>query len=350
MIHLVSSFVVMLAVAGVAQQPPITAPAQFAETEAPTRIWVAGVGAPLRQQILVDGALIDSLSAHSITSIAFRRDTQSAGAFAGGSTPVVVRLGISPYSAGTARADFAANSPNAVQVFNGALVVPASPTVPGYQGWTSPSVVRIQLTTPFAYDGGTLCIDIDASNSTADWWWPVDAVRQSASGAVASHGTPCGRFAWMGSTAWVAAGDLVPGNSVPFTFSAEPGHLAVALLGAGLLPQPVDLTFIGAAGCSLDISFFVNIPVVVPPPDQHPDLGGVASFLLDVPGQSEFLGAPLAVQWADIGLPLVTSNALSCTLASTMPDLGMSMVVQKPGDSRPRVLSTFAPVVRFESW
>ena len=41
------------------------------DAEAPAQLWVAGVGAPLRQQILIDGALLAPLAGRSITSIAF---------------------------------------------------------------------------------------------------------------------------------------------------------------------------------------------------------------------------------------------------------------------------------------
>jgi hypothetical protein len=91
-------------------------------------------------------------------------------------------------------------------------------------------------------------------------------------------------------------------------------------------------------------------PLVEP---RVPTLGAVAHALLPIPNDPGVLGARFATQWFEI-LPNVTStNALDCTIAASLPQLGMANVLARTTGSGPIPPSGIvdagaAHVLRFE--
>ncbi len=327
-----------------------TVPAVYDTTEAPDVTLVVAAGIPARQQILIDGVHLSQLVGHSITGIQFRRDSTLGDGLLGGSSDLIVRIGISPGPAADAVADFGVNVSGATDVFRGTLTVPSTPSGSGFAGWQASHVVGIPFSVPYTYGGGTLCIDLESTTSGSGLIWPVDALRDSTTGFVVDLGGQCGPLASTGSTAGTHAELLIPGSTARFWFRNEPGSFAVMLLGLPPTGTPLDLGFAGAPGCSLAVSPMIEVPAVVPAQESFPGFGGVAYVVVDLPAQPGLLGAAFGVQWAGVGSQLVTSNALDCQLAPSVPTIGVAIVEQRNGDPAPEVNLTTAPVLRFESY
>ncbi len=324
-------------------------PASLANSEGGGLIGIAGVGLTQAQQIVIDAVHLQPMVGHAITGIRFRRDAHEAMAFDGGSATITVWLGTAAHVANQVSADFRENLPNPVQVFDGTLAVPPAPSHAAPAPWSAPQSLEITFTTPFQYAGGPLAIEIDGTATGAGWWWPVDAVIDSAVGAVSPIGSACGAYAGsLGRTAFVATRDLVPGSTALFEYVGTPSAPALFVIGTAFLPQPVDLAFLGAPGCAWRISPDILVPTAVGAALPVAPLGGFASVPVRIPSSTTLLGSSFAVQWLELGSSLVTSEALQCLLSSSPPGLGAALVWREPGASSATVRFATIPVVRFD--
>jgi hypothetical protein len=320
-------------------------PSAHAASDAPSLTGVAGIGITDRQQIVIDAAHLAPLVGRDLTGLVFRREGADPSAFTANTAQVVVLVGGANSSAQDVRPDFAANSTSPLEVFRGAVQVPASPPPTSTPGWSAPDAVELSFSTPFRYSGGPLLIDIHGTVTTESWW-PVDAVEDGTAGAVIVEGHACGRLATVhGATALVAERDLVLGESVICTLFGEPAAPAFLLLGLGTLPSPADLAFLGAPGCELRVQPLSALATIVSPPPFDPLFGGLAERVVHLPTDAGLAGAEFVLQWAEL-LPgtLATSNTLRCRIASTRPNLGLAVVWSRAGTA-PIVQFTRVPVV-----
>ena len=168
MLRLALCSLVLLAAPRLAAQV-VVVPAIHAAADAPSTTWLAGFGTKLRQQLLVDAQHLAPLVNRSVAAIAFRRDTGRAfAALPGGTATITIRLSTSPRTAREPSDRLADNTgTDELIVFSGAVAIPTAPAVipSAAVPWTTPHAVRIPLTTPFVYRGGTLTIDLDGARS-----------------------------------------------------------------------------------------------------------------------------------------------------------------------------------------
>ncbi|MEZ5965842.1 MAG: hypothetical protein R3F56_18550 [Planctomycetota bacterium] len=205
----------------------------------------------------------------------------------------------------------------------------------------------------FRYDGGALCVEIEGSPTpgATSTWWSIDAERARASGAVTMIGQGCGATASRVSRlASADARTLVPGSSTRMLSFGPPASAAVMFLGAERV-GPIDLGFLGAPGCDLEIAPAVWLGAAMQA--RVPLRPAAANVVLQLPGDSWLTGGAFYVQWANWeGRTLTTSNALHCQLATNMSDLdaavvtGMGVGIVLPVSGRVDV--GIMPVVQFD--
>ncbi|MFY9344625.1 MAG: hypothetical protein WAT39_19185, partial [Planctomycetota bacterium] len=203
-----------------AQSPQFTViPAAYTTADAPGMLWVPGASKALRQQQIMSAALLQNLVGQTLTAIEFRRNAEVV-AFQAGTLNLTVTLSITanaPLSTSSTFANNIGSSPT--QVFNGQLQLPASPATATTPGWTAGNIVRIPFQTPFAYQGGNLCIDLvgfPVAGQVAGWW-PCDADQSPVTSAVVDLGGGCGAFGGP-QHRWSTAEprSLVPGSEGSF--------------------------------------------------------------------------------------------------------------------------------------
>lgn len=87
--------------------------------------------------------------------------------------------------------------------------------------------------------------------------------------------------------------------------NATPGSVGVLIVGTVALPAPVDLTSVGAPGCSLYVANDVTVVAVI-------DAVGAAAVTLTIPNAASLVGTAFFDQWAVLdsvnALGLVFSN------------------------------------------
>jgi hypothetical protein len=345
----------------------VIAPSGLAGNDGPAVTLVAGFATDGRQQILVDESHLQGLVGTTISGLAFRRDAGSSRALPPGFADLVVTLSIAPHAAAHARSRFDANHDPIVArrtvVFQGQAALPASPSAKGRTvAWTnSLDVVEIRFQNGFAYTGGTLCIEIvgrrDPVQSSS--WWPVDAVSDPARGIVTPFGDACGPFSFVHgptrvrTTLTATPSQLVPGCTVRFTADGNAGQPAALLIGLAprTPPLPLDAPLpIGGSGCKLYVDAFAAMSGSFAP-SRPPIPAGEASFALPVPDDPAVLAARFFVQAVELGRPILTGNALDCTIASAIPSLGLALVYEDLAPTGPapeygRVDTTRGPVLR----
>lgn len=314
-------------------QGVLVVPDAFAVADAPGMLAVPGVAATERQQVLIDANHLKPLVGRTITGIVLRRDAGFADALAPAQGNLTVHLGVSPVTPDAASPVFATNLPAASLAFQGAVAAPGSPATGARMvGWSAPDVIEIAFQHPFAYAGGTLCIAFDGVGTAGDWW-PIDSTEDTTSGTVLVHGTACGACAVAhGQTASVSPRDLVIGRTAICKLFGEPGAPAFLLLGMQALAAPMDLTILGASGCSLYLDPMTAIPARVSPALPGAIACGTANVNFHLPSNTALLATPFALQWVELATTgLATSNALLCATAPAPPSLGIAVVWQRPG-------------------
>lgn len=330
---------------------------------------VAGFHFPHRHQFLYDDALLrPTLIDRDLVGIAFRRDASVGSAFAGGEADLVITLSIAPRPSRSASETMDDNHDpirgNRVEVFRGRIVIPASAAPANRSvGWSDPQdVVEVPFTAPFRYRGGTLCIDLVGAPvpGRETRFWAVDAIADvEARGAVVSVGDACGPFGGRRTptsvyeTASVAEGELTPGGSATIQASGDPGQNAVLLIGVAPLAIDLRALGVGGAGCVLRVDAFAALATSFVDDAPYAMPGGTAGVGVHLPDTAALLGARFLAQFAQMSAPLLTSNALHCTVSTTRSTLG-GAIVSAPWDEqvlpvRGRVLPTRIPVVRIRT-
>jgi hypothetical protein len=318
-------------------QQAVIVPPTHATADAGSMAWVAG-SVDLRQQILIDGVHLAPLVGTSLTSLTFRRDTSHRGALAAFTGDVVLSLSTSPHASSAQTSETMAANAGADErlVFRGPMVAPASPaplgaTVP----WDAQNTIEIAFTQPFPYRGGTLCIDLRGMPVGANAWWPVDVAQDLTAGQVRYVGASCHDPQIVATvdktrTHTVSESTLIVGNSVRSFARGTPNALASLLVGLRELTPPVDLGAVGAPGCRLSIEPLAALPtqqVSAPIVPALVHIGGYVSATLHVPSDGALFDAQFALQWLEWqGGRIATSNAAVCTIARTVPTLGMAVV------------------------
>lgn len=331
-------------------------PAAYTSDDAIAFNWLAGASRNVHQQILVGPSHLAGLVGTSLTAIELRR-TAADETYAPGSCQMTVTLSIAPHAPLETRSALAQNvGPTPVQVFSGTVAFPSSPPELGPSvAWDADNVVRIPFSTPFAYAGGTLCIDVQGTaviGQEANWWM-VDAMFEDVPGTTNDLGGGCGSYGGP-TRSWshVDERSLVVGGYVHMHAFGDPFGLAIAAIGQkSTTGTPLwMLGFNAAPSCELHLSTLDALLPAVFLPDSHPSLvsrGGRADVYLHVPSNPLLLGVTLATQWLDWN-QTATSNAIEWSLAAAMPTLDMSLVEADPADTTGNVTAFIAPVLRFE--
>ena len=339
-----------------AQLPQHTViPAAYASADAVGMLWVAGSNADLRQQTLIGASHLTALLGQNLQAIELRRSVADE-TNVGGSAHLAVTLSTSPRITSRTSRTYADNVGNdAVQVFAGVVTIPTSPPELGPNvAWSTNNTVRIAFQTPFVYTGGTLCVDVIGTTipGQESGWWVADAISEIVRGTAVSRGQGCGTYGGNdGSWSDASTGKLVPGSHTMFWAYGTPNGLAMAAFGT-FSPLPIPLTALGlpSPGCSLHL---LSLDVLVPTIFQQfndpilQSFGGEAWLEFWIPDDAAMFGLPLSVQWFDFG-QLASSNAMQCTIASTMHALDMSVVEGPPSAATGNAALHIAHVMRFE--
>ena len=213
-------------------------------------------------------------------------------------TNLTIDISTTPNGYASASSTFANNhGSNQTQVFSGPISLPAESN-PG--SWPAPWQMPFIFTTPFPFvqvPGEALVIDFLQTGNQATTPWYVEHTRRDTGNRVSnpSAQSSC-RFSngnynnslgysrpLVGGTWYVNYGSILPNTN---------GIAALGLTGVGgtwgANPLPLDLTFLGAPGCSWSIDPMFTVPMVstasgqgqwphIPIPN-NPALGGVSFY------------------------------------------------------------------------
>jgi len=262
-----------------------------------------------RNMTLINPGSLSFKKGTSLSGIAFRREGESDMTYqaqTGGTLRVT--LGESSRTELSMSHSFRNNLPKTpTTVFNTSLNLPK--VTPG-TGWPPPPfTIQINFTKPYAYNGGSLVIDLLYNNSSAisDWYRDGDTMdRGDLLGRSASIGRGC-----TGSNGYRPYTYGIPGTALPgrelmiYMYGAVvPGKpeekYAFNILGYtdknfGPLPLPFDLSLVGmGSGCKLYQNiFFLDIITL----DTTSPKYARGYALYDVPASPLFTGATLFTQW-----------------------------------------------------
>jgi hypothetical protein len=234
-------------------QQHLVVPASFATNDAPSFNGIAGASSERRQQTLVGPSHLTSLVGRSLSALELRR-TAAAETYAGGSATLSVTLSIAPHATLACSARFADNvGPNAVQVFDGTVVLPTSPPTAGATvTWTPDNVVRVPFETAFVYPGGTLCVDIVGQPVAGQEtnWWMADAVFEDIAGTVIDHGGGCGSLGGSaGAWSSVQERSLLAGGHARLFAYGTPLGLGLAAFGNA---NPIGIPLLSGIGLKME--------------------------------------------------------------------------------------------------
>ncbi len=352
-----SSVVVCAALTSVGLgQQHLVVPSSCETSEGMGQFHVAGVGQDVRQQILVGASHLTGLVGRSISALEFRRNGD-ATAFGGGVANITMSLSITGLQPLQCSQSFAANvGPTPVQVFSGQVAIPASSGIgTGPASWSANQVVRIGFSTPFAYTGGTLCVEIVGSPVVGQvaGWWAADACAENLSGVTVDLGGGCGPYGGAQHRwSFVTPRSLLPGAYAQFSAHGTPGWFGVLAIGDGS-PIGVPLSITGlnaAAGCNIHLASLLGLEVVQFPAAASADdsaFGTRGVVELKLPGTTAAFGIHLATQWVDLAT-MSTSNAIDWTIAQSVPTIDMAVVDGHPLEPVGDVSVRRAHVLRFE--
>jgi hypothetical protein len=332
-------------------------PATNATSDALAYEWMAGATA-LQRQILVGESHLTQVIGKSIQAIELRR-TAVAEQYIAGSMTWNLSLSIAPHLPVACSHTFVANvGPSPVNVFNGTVNLPASPPT-GAPGtavpWTPANTVRVAFTTPFAYQGGTLCLDIVGTPIAGQTtWWMADAAEEVITGSSAVEvGAGCGSYGGP-TRAWsrVDVRSLVPGGHAVFRARGTPNGPALAIFGAAM-PNAFPMAILGMptpnCQCHLDpFNLLAFLPAVfVPETNPLAFASATAKVVVPLPASASIAGYFTTIQWLDL-IDESTSNAFTWTVGATLPTLDMALVEGHPSLATGHATNYLAPVLRFE--
>ncbi|MBK8097727.1 MAG: hypothetical protein IPK26_11505 [Planctomycetes bacterium] len=318
----------LAAPSALAQQYLVIPPNQ-AMPDGDDQLWVGGTIAERRQMTLIDASLLTGQIGQPITAITWRRNA-APESFVGGTSNVTVHLSHAARSWSDASPTFAVNAgADRTQVFSGTVTLPNSPAIQGNQvAWTADNTLRIQLTTPFFYLGGTLALEITGapSQTGAAEWWPADAVWESGDGSASHYGQGCGQPRAL--TADLTSTNLVPGGSVAFHVAGTP--MDIAVVAFAVQAGNLDLAPHGFAGCRALLSaplFSTSLLIGPAPHSQNTGAEGLATVVAQIPTGTAFLGSQFFTQWFSFGPNgLRNSDGMAWTIATQTPSLPMTLI------------------------
>ncbi len=339
-------------------QNSLVVPTLHATLDALSYEWIAGATDSHRQQTLVGSSHLGAMQGQYIQVIELRR-TAVAEAYLAGSANMTVRLSTSPNAPLACSNAFADNiGANVVQCFSGAVTLPASPAT-GSAGtavaWTPDNTVRIELTVPFLYQGGTLCIDVTGQPIAGQQtWWMADAAEEVVSGSHAIEiGTGCGVYGGpLHQWSQVQARSLVVGGYGVFRAQGAANTVALAMFGAPSAgPIPLSLFGIPTPGCNCHLDPLQPI-LMIPAffelePQAFAGTPAMAEVLVPLPAVPQALGFQMTTQWFDLA-QMAVSNAISWQVANATPTLDMALVEGNPAGAVGTVTTYLAHVLRFE--
>lgn len=326
---------------------------------------ISGLVGPGRTQILIDGSHLTAWRGRAIRQVVLRRDAGCDFALAGGLSDITLRMGLSGHPAVQARSRFADNLGLASQVvFQGTVRLPDSSAPQGRSvGFgVAEDELAVTLQTPFAYPGGTLCIDLEGAprrRPVGTSFWAVDAVLDTLHGASPGTARPIGSSCSTAASRtadqlplrsyYGSRHDLVPGSTV--TFSADLGLQTAPILLVGVAAPGIDLHALGLAapGCELLVAGDLALAAT---PRPQPAWGiAFATVRMQLPASQSLLGATFRTQMVELGDTLRLSNAVDHTVCHAMPTLGMATVAidTPPGTATPTtgiVRTASAPVLQ----
>lgn len=341
---------------GATAQLHVVAPSAHNTADAVGQNRIAGAGGDLRQQILVGEAHLLPMIGTTIQAIEFRRSA-STEVFLGGSIQGTISLSTSATPPIECSPTFAANvGSGEQQVFSGPITIPTSPGVTGATvPWSANNIVRIQLSSPYAYSGGTLCIDVIGAPIAGQepGWWMTDAADEGQSGTITDLGGGCGTFGNVSFRSSIAQRSLVAGTTARMIARGTPYGLGIVAIGPKYIPGTplAALGFPNApSGCSLHLSQIDLLDARIFTPDPDPLLammGARADFTLKIPAVPSALGFQMTTQWFD-WTQTATSNAIEWMISTSMPALNMALVEGHPLETTGRATVNHAHVLRFE--
>ncbi|MCC6673379.1 MAG: hypothetical protein IT458_20140 [Planctomycetes bacterium] len=286
--------------------------------------WFPGFGTPMRDAYLLDAAHLPGLSGRNLVGLDLRRDLGRAVALAGGAAQLEIHVSHAAASADAPEPAFDANhGADRTLVFRGTVQVPNSPVPgPAPDPWGSGNAVSVDFTTPFAYRGGTLCVEVVgrtvAGQVAADW--PVDAAVRVAPGTTTEVGTGCGALGLVGPSAVVGESRLQPGSTALLEASGKANTPGLLFVGVQEIPGGADLSGLGMTGCRLHVAPAVTLPALYQP-SVSTRMPGLATASLRLPRDPALAGASLWFQWLDLETslpPSQWSNALGVSLTNAV--------------------------------
>ncbi|HEB52966.1 MAG TPA: hypothetical protein ENI87_06915 [bacterium] len=347
---------VLLTGATIVGQSLTVVPAANATADALRFCALPGATSPFRHQVLIGASHLASLVGQDILAIEFRRSAADE-TYVGGAIQMTVDLSISPNTPLESSATFSQNVGAATASgpeFSGTVTIPTSPPEVGPNvAWDADNTVRIALTTPFHYAGGTLCIDMVGTPVSGQelHWWMADAAFEDVSGTTVDLGGGCGAYGGSQSSwSFVASRSLIPGGYAQFFAFGSPYGLALAAHGSrSPIGTPLSLLgFNAQPGCELFLSTLdVLTPTVFLPDPALPERGGRADIEFKVAPDPAVLGFTMTTQWLDWS-QMATSNAVEWTVAASIPTLDMALIEGHPQSATGSVAAAMSYVVRFE--
>lgn len=331
-------------------------PAAYTTNDAISYNWFAGASREVRQQTLVGASHLGNLAGRVLTGISLRR-TAVDEIYQGGQTDLTVSLSITPVTPLACSTRFDTNvGPTPQVVFQGTVTIPTSPADVGPSvAWTPQNIIDIPFQTPFAYAGGTLCIDIvgtPIAGQNANWWM-ADAEFEDIEGTTTDLGGGCGAYGGPdGEWSFISTRTLLAGGHALMSAYGTPHGLALAAVGpravAGLPLAMLGLP--AATECELHLAAFDFVEAKVFVPDPHPMLvsrGGYADVELKIPPIPQALGVTMTTQWFDLS-QVASSNAIEWTICPATPSLDMALIEGHPEEATGTATVHLAHVWRFE--
>ncbi len=350
------SVVLICAVTSVVAQSFTVVPSIHLGTDAVAYECIAGAAEPMRQQTLIGTSHLTGLVGRTLTAIEFRR-TAAAEVFVGGAANLTVTMSHSPRTPLAASPTYADNVGLAgVQVFQGTVVVPTSPATAGpgtAVAWTNDNIVRIPLTTPFLYTGGTLLVDVAGQPVAGQGtnWWMADAIFDDILGTAVEVGPGCGPFGgpqhrWSG----VDVRTLLLGAHAKFWAFGPANEYGIAVFGATGPTVPLTAIGLPLPQCSLSLGTLDAMMIAQFLSASNPlaiGSGSIAEVRVGIPNNAGLLGVTLTTQWIDLS-SFMTSNAMQWSVAASVPMNEMTLVEGSPSELAGQVHVHLAHVLRFE--